>query len=117
MTIAITTAGSPIGGASGPLTCEVDFTVRLTCVASGGVNSGDEEPYSATSGRFSAAATCMRPESLVTTTSAPLSRSIASASCVWPQRLSAALSLHRAISAPMAIRFCFGSMPVRLRTV
>jgi len=26
----------PTGGASGPLTCEVDFTVRLTCVANGG---------------------------------------------------------------------------------
>ena len=38
---------------------------------SGGVCRGLEEPNSATSGRPSAAATCIRPESLVTTAVAP----------------------------------------------
>ncbi len=33
------TVSPPTGGASGPLTCEVDFTVRLTCVANGGAVS------------------------------------------------------------------------------
>jgi hypothetical protein len=32
----IPTVAPPTGGASGPITCEVDFTVRLTCVANGG---------------------------------------------------------------------------------
>src|SRR5207248_6117354 len=55
--------------------------------ASGGVCSGLEEPYSATTGRPTPAATCMRPESLLTTTSASESRSIALARSVLPHRL------------------------------
>src|SRR6185295_12991044 len=54
--------------------------------AAGGVFSGLDEPKSATSGRPSAAATCIRPESLLTTISAPAMRSIASSSVVLPTR-------------------------------
>jgi hypothetical protein len=47
---------------------------------------GLEEPNSATCGRPSAAATCIRPESLLTTTAAPAIRTIASSSVVLPAR-------------------------------
>src|SRR5690606_38620259 len=54
---------------------------------SGGVYEGLLEPKSATSGRPSAAATCMRPESLLTTTAANDTSSMASSSVVSPHRL------------------------------
>src|SRR5258706_5624776 len=55
--------------------------------AAGGVFSGLEEPKSATSGRPSAAATCIKPESLLMTSSPPAIRSMASSSVVLPTRL------------------------------
>ncbi|MCY1555683.1 hypothetical protein D9M68_923630 [compost metagenome] len=51
------------------------------------MNCGEVEPYTATSGRFSAAATCIRPESLLTTAPAQDIRSMASARLVAPARL------------------------------
>src|SRR5512146_3559709 len=53
----------------------------------GGVNRGLLEPYSATRGFARAAATCMSPESLLTTSCADASRWIASSSVVLPHRL------------------------------
>src|SRR5207249_8425298 len=50
----------------------------------GGVCSGLDEPYSATTGRPTPAATCISPESLLTTTCARESRSIALARSVLP---------------------------------
>ena len=53
-----------------------------TCSLSGGVNSGDVEPKMATIGISSAAAICMRPESLETTAFTVDMRSMAWASVV-----------------------------------
>jgi hypothetical protein len=53
---------------------------------SGGVCSGLEEPNRATCGRSSAAATCIKPESLLTTSSAPAISSSASSKVVLPAR-------------------------------
>src|SRR3972149_4995500 len=52
----------------------------------GGVCSGLDEPNSATWGVPVAAATCISPESLVTTDAAPAIRSMASSSVVCPTR-------------------------------
>src|SRR6266581_3054401 len=71
----------------------------------GGVCSGLDEPYSATTGRPTLAATCISPESLLTTTSASERRSIALARSVLPQRLVAAPPLERTISSPMSRSF------------
>ena len=69
---------------------------------SGGVCAGLDEPYSATSGRPSAAATCINPESFETTASASDSRSTAAPRSVRPQRLSAVPFDPRTISSPIA---------------
>src|SRR5216684_5956196 len=53
----------------------------------GGVCSGFDEPKRATCGRPSAAAMCIRPESLLTTNAAPAMRWRASSSVVLPMRL------------------------------
>ena len=52
----------------------------------GGVYAGDDEPKSATSGAPTAAAACIRPESLLTTTEATDRRSIAVPRSVRPAR-------------------------------
>ena len=52
-----------------------------------GVNSGEVEPYTATNGRSSAAATCIKPESLDTTAVAHDIKSMACASEVSPAKL------------------------------
>src|SRR5690606_19779664 len=56
-------------------------------VPSGGVNAAEVEPYGTTSGRPRLAATCIRPESLLTTSAHSPSRSTASPRLVAPQRL------------------------------
>ncbi len=71
----------------------------------GGVNDGLLDPYSASMGRSSAAAMCISPESLDTTTWAPDSRSTASSRLVRPHRLRQRPPLSCAISAPMARSF------------
>ena len=53
---------------------------------SGGVCAGLDDPYNAISGFPSAAATCIRPESLLTTSLAQDMRSIAAARSVLPHR-------------------------------
>lgn len=65
------------------------MSMRATCATGeiGGVNTGDEEPNSATSGTPTAAAACIRPESLATTTRGrPDSRSMAVPRSVRPVR-------------------------------
>ena len=61
------------------------FAMRA-CGDSGGVYAGDELPKSATTGAPTAAAACMSPESLLTTTAADDSRSIAVPRSVLPVR-------------------------------
>ena len=73
---------------------------------SGGVNAGLEEPKRAVVGRSSAAAMCMRPESLVTTCAANDIRSIASSSEVRPAKSTHTPPQSRWISAVMAASFC-----------
>src|SRR5690242_18900224 len=52
----------------------------------GGVYSGDDEPKSATTGTPTAAAACIRPESLLTTSAASDKRSMAVPRSVRPHR-------------------------------
>src|SRR5262249_44306122 len=52
----------------------------------GGVYAVDDDPNRATSGTPSAAATCIRPESLLITTEASDIKSIAEPMSVWPVR-------------------------------
>ncbi|MNT61523.1 hypothetical protein D3C72_1991750 [compost metagenome] len=77
----------------------------LAACDNGGVWRGSLEPNTATWGRFSAAVTCIRPESLQTAASESASRSTASSSEVWPHRLrtnGASLTISAAISASLA---------------
>src|SRR5258706_15813053 len=67
--------------------------------AAGGGFSGLEEPKSATSGRPSAAATCIKPESLLMTSPPPAMRAIASSSVGLPTRLGPPMP----VAAPAAL--------------
>ena len=58
----------------------------LALSESGGVYSGELEPNKAIKGLLRAAATCIKPESLVTTQVAPAIRCIASCKVVLPVR-------------------------------
>src|SRR5689334_21351149 len=65
-----------------------EMSMRAICAVgdSGGVYAGDDEPKSATSGTPTAAAACMSPESLETTSDADDNMSIAVPRSVRPVR-------------------------------